>query len=95
MEVFQESLESIRTLIVNQGKTLSNVVQLLSGNPIDKKDEGMIGRVAMQEAKHEELEKKVAALDEDRKRQKWTMKGVVIACTAMFTVIEIILKLLV
>lgn len=93
-ESFQSSMESMKLAQQEHGKKLETVIQLLQGNPIDRADDGLIGRVTAVEAGNKQVKNEIYKIKESRKKAAWTYAGFVVATGCCLAVMELILKLL-
>lgn len=71
----REALDAIQESMLDFGKRQELQTQLLIGNPMDKDDNGILGRIKKVEVRQDETEEKVDQLEMGRNKYIWTLAG--------------------
>jgi hypothetical protein len=68
-------------------ETQDQLVYKISGNPLDRKDRGMIGKL-------DDVVEDVDTMKDERKKMKWTFAGFVFAGSLFLAIVQVILKVI-
>lgn len=85
VQQMQKCLEDIQKQFQSFAETQDQMLFTLTGNPLDKNDSGMIGKL-------KSVIEDVEIIKEDRKKLKWTFGGFMIAGSILFGIVELAIK---
>jgi hypothetical protein len=88
----KDQLTDISSIQKQQGTLLKEMLSLLKGNPLDPKDEGMLGDIRISKAELMILKTEVSELQQDKKVTKRTIAILATFFTLFVGFIQIVIK---
>jgi hypothetical protein len=88
----KRQLTDISSIQKQQGILLKEMLSLLKGNPLDPKDEGMLGDIRASKQDIVIVKTEVAELQQDKKVTKRTIAVLATAFTLFVGIVQIVIK---
>ncbi len=91
VQSLNENLKALQKQFEAFATTQDRMVTLISGNELDRDDDGMIGELRATKLQMEEIKDDVQKIKAERKSNKKYIAGFVAACTVFWIIIQFII----